>query len=188
MEAKQQLLFVQGAGEGTYDEWDGKLVDSLRRKLGERCEILYPRMPDEDDPQYEAWRATLEEAIRTLRDGAVLVGHSVGGTILLQALAEGLADRALGGIFLVAAPFFGEGGWSADDLRFPDDLGARLPEGVPIHLFHGVEDEIVPPSHAELFGRAAPQAHIHRLPGRDHQLNDDMSEVAAAILALWTQR
>jgi hypothetical protein len=29
-----------------------------------------------------------------------------------------------------------------------------------------------------------PQAHIHRLRGRDHQLNDDLREVAAVILSL----
>ncbi|MFJ6200041.1 hypothetical protein [Micromonospora sp. NPDC092111] len=29
--------------------------------------------------------------------------------------------------------------------------------------------------------RVIPQAHLHRLPGRDHQLNDDLSEVAKVI-------
>lgn len=46
----QDILFIQGGGAGTYDEWDNKLVDSLRRELGEGFEVRYPRMPDEDDP------------------------------------------------------------------------------------------------------------------------------------------
>jgi hypothetical protein len=35
--------------------------------------------------------------------------------------------------------------------------------------------------HADLYGRAIPQAQVHRLPGRDHQLNNDLREVAEAI-------
>ena len=34
---KRQILFVQGGGEGTHDEWDNKLVDSLERNLGEHA-------------------------------------------------------------------------------------------------------------------------------------------------------
>ena len=30
MSSARQILFIQGGGEGTHDEWDHKLVDSLR--------------------------------------------------------------------------------------------------------------------------------------------------------------
>jgi predicted alpha/beta hydrolase family esterase len=181
---KRQLLFVQGGGKGVHDEWDHKLVESLRRELGQDYEIHYPRMPSEDDPSYAPWKSALERLFGTLEDGAILVGHSVGGTILVKALAEQSPARKFGAIFLIAAPFAGDGGWSADDLRLPPDLGARLPEGVPIHLYHGLEDEVAPPSHIELYARAVPQARVHRLRGRDHQLDNDLKEVAAAILSL----
>jgi pimeloyl-ACP methyl ester carboxylesterase len=48
-------------------------------------------------------------------------------------------------------------------------------------VFHGLRDETAPPSHADLYARAIPQARVHQLPGRDHQLNNDLSEVAEAI-------
>src|SRR5689334_4978872 len=83
-----QLLFIQGGGEGTHDEWDDKLVASLREELGQEYEIHYPRMPREEDPSYELWKPELERVLGTLRDGAILVGHSVGGTILLKFLTE----------------------------------------------------------------------------------------------------
>ncbi len=51
---KRQLLFIQGAGAGTHDEWDDKLVASLREHLGPGWDIRYPRMPDEDEPSYAA--------------------------------------------------------------------------------------------------------------------------------------
>jgi len=187
-QVKGQLLFVQGGGKGTHDEWDHKLVESLRQALGRDYEIHYPRMPSEDDPSYASWKSTLEGMFETLENGAILVGHSVGGTILVKVLAEHAPARKFGAIFLIAAPFVGDGGWSADDLQVPPDLGARLPKGVPVHLYHGLDDEVAPPSHVERYAHAVPQAHVHRLPGRDHQLNNDLSEVAATILSLETRR
>jgi hypothetical protein len=50
-----------------------------------------------------------------------------------------------------------------------------------VHVFHGLQDETAPPSHAGLYALAIPQAQVHQLPGRDHQLNNDLSEVAEAI-------
>ena len=47
-----------------------------------------------------------------------------------------------------------------------------------------VDDETAPPSHLEFYARAVPQARVHRLPDRDHQLNNDLREVAAAIRSL----
>jgi predicted alpha/beta hydrolase family esterase len=184
MQVKRQVLFVQGGGKGTHDEWDNKLVESLRQGLGANHEVLYPRMPDEDVPSFARWKPALQEAFEALCDGAVLVGHSVGGTILINVLAERLPACKVAAILLIAAPFVGDGGWPADELQLPADLGDRLPRGVPVHLFHGLEDDTAPPSHVDLFERAIPQASVHRLAGRDHQLNDDLREVAATISSL----
>ena len=181
---KPQLLFIQGGGAGAHDDWDRKLVESLRRELGPDYEIRYPRMPNEEDPTYAAWKATLEREFAALGNGAILVGHSVGGTILVNALAEHPLEREPGAIFLIAAPFVGEGGWPGGDLKPSNDLGTRLPRGVPVHFYYGLTDQTVPPSHGQLYARAVPQARVHRLSGRDHQLNNDLREVAAAILSL----
>jgi predicted alpha/beta hydrolase family esterase len=188
MHVKRQLFFVQGGGKGAHDEWDSKLVKSRRRELGQDYEIHYPRKPSEDDPSYARWKTRLENVFETLDDGAILVGHSVGATILVKVLAEQVSVRKFGAIVLIAAPFVGNGGWSADDLQFPPDLGARLPKGVPVHFYHGLEDEVAPPSHLERYARAVPQARVHRLPDRDHQLNNNLREVAVTILSLETRR
>lgn len=174
------ILFVQGGGAGAHDEWDDKLVDRLRRELGPEHEVRYPRMPGEDDPRYAAWSPAIRDELAALADGAVVVGHSVGGTVLIQTLGE-RAERELAMIVLVAAPFVGAGGWPGEEFELPADLGARLPRGVPVHVFHGLGDDIAPPSHADLYARAIPQAQVHRLPGRDHQLNGDLREVAETI-------
>jgi predicted alpha/beta hydrolase family esterase len=107
-----QVLFIRGGGaEGTHDEWDDKLVEGLGRELGPDYEIRYPHMPNEADPKYARWSAALKNEFGWLDDGAILVGHSIGGTILINTLVQESPDLALSGIFLLAAPFVGEGGW-----------------------------------------------------------------------------
>jgi len=177
----QQILFIQGAGAGVHDEWDDKLCDDLRRLLGDGHDVRYPRMPAEDDSSYAAWSVAIRREMASLSDGAVVVGHSVGGTIMIHAIAERPPEQKLAAIVLVAAPFIGEGGWPGDEFQLPSDLGARLSEDVRVHVFHGLDDQTAPPSHADLYARAIPQAEVHRLPGRDHQLNNDLREVAKAI-------
>jgi pimeloyl-ACP methyl ester carboxylesterase len=177
----RQILFIQGGGAGAHDEWDDKLVESLRRELGGEYEVRYPRMPDEGDPSYARWSTAIRREMAALGDGAVVAGHSVGAAILLNALAEQPPEQRLEAIMLIAAPFVGEGGWLSDEFGLTGDLGAKLPPGARVHVFHGLRDETAPPSHADLYAEAIPQAQVHHLPERDHQLNNDLSEVAAAI-------
>jgi predicted alpha/beta hydrolase family esterase len=183
MTQTRQVLFIQGGGAGAHDHWDNKLFDTLRRGLGDEYEVRYPRMPDEADPSYARWSVPIWREMAVLADG-VVVGHSVGGTILIHALAERPPERKLRAIVLIAAPFVGADGWPGNEFELPPDLGARLPRAVPVHLFHGLEDQTAPPSHADLYARAIPQAQLHRLPGRDHQLDNDLTEVTKTIRSL----
>ena len=81
----------------------------------------------------------------------------------------------------VSAPFVGEGGWPADEFDTPSDLGAKLPRRVPVHIFQGTKDDTTPPAHAQLYGQAIPEAQLHILEGRDHQLDNDLREVASVM-------
>ncbi|HEU0035353.1 MAG TPA: alpha/beta fold hydrolase [Kofleriaceae bacterium] len=176
------ILFVQGAGAGTHDDWDRKLVASLERALGADYRIRYPRMPDEAEPRYAAWKAALVDELASLEDGAIVVGHSVGGTVLLHALAEQPPTCRLGAIVSIAAPFIGDGGWPSDDIAPRRDLGAALPAGVPVLLYHGADDTSVPVGHVQLYARAIPQAVVRVLADRDHQLGNDLGEVARDLI------
>jgi hypothetical protein len=179
----KQILFVQGGGENVHDQWDNALVNSLRHELGPAYDIAYPRMPDEADPQYATWKPALLDAFDGLSDGAILVGHSVGGTILLHVLAEVAIGFRPGMVIVIAPPFAGEGGWPADGLP-GGDLASDLPQGVDLRLYHGTKDQDVPLSHAALYAKALPRMVVTELPGRDHQLNNDLGEIADAIRAL----
>lgn len=175
------ILFIQGAGENVHDQWDNKLVASLRHELGDDYVVHYPRMPNEADPSYTAWRPALLHAFEVLGDGAILIGHSVGATLLLHTLANEHPKLHAGALVLIAPPFIGEGGWPAGDI--PPRTGFDLPSDLPILFYHGTDDKEVPPTHADLYAKALPQAVVHRLSGRDHQLNNDLSDVARDVRA-----
>ncbi|HEU4571715.1 MAG TPA: alpha/beta fold hydrolase [Candidatus Limnocylindrales bacterium] len=178
------MLFIQGGGANVHDEWDEALVASLRAALGDGFDVRYPRMPAEHDPSAATWVPAIRDEVAALDEGAAVVGHSVGGTLLMHTLVQAAPPGRLGAIVLVATPFVGEGGWPPDEFELPSHLGSRLPPGVPVHLFHGLEDDTVPPAHADLYARAIPGAEVHRLPGRDHQLGNDPREVATLIRGL----
>ena len=179
-----QVLFVQGGGEGVHDKWDNKIVESLERELGPDYAIRYPRMPHEANPTYAAWKAAIRRQFDRLDEGVILVGHSIGGTILIRTLADEPPRLTFAGVFLIAAPFVGDGGWQSDDIEPLTDLGAKLPEQTPIYFYHGSKDETAPFGHVQLYAQAIPHAVVRRLSGRDHQLNNGMSEVAADIRRL----
>jgi len=179
-----QILFVQGGGEGAHDQWDKKLVDSLASELGRDYEIRYPLVPNEADPTYTDWRTALEKEFDRLDEDAIVIGHSLGGAILIRALAECRLKSALTAVILIAAPFVGEGGWKSENTELRQDIAARLPVGVPVLLFHGTKDEVAPVEHVDLYAETIPRALVRRLNGRDHQLNNDLSVVANDIRGL----
>ena len=180
----RQVLFIQGAGGGTHDEWDHRLVASLEEALGPDYEMRYPRMPSEADPDHLSWKEAIAQELASLDDDAVLVGHSYGATVLVNTLAEDAPERSFRCLMLLAPPFLGEGGWPTDEVESQEKLGGTLPDGLPVYIYHGTEDEEVPFAHLELYARAIPQAVTRRLDNRDHQLGNDLSEVGKDIKSL----
>lgn len=180
----RDILFIQGAGADTHDDWDNKLVESLALSLGQRYWVHYPRMPNEDEPSYAPWKSAIADNIDKLGDGLIIVAHSIGAMILVNAMASGPTNYTINGLFLIATPFIGEGGWTSREITVRKNLGAKLPADTPVFLYHGDADETVPVDHLDLYARAIPRAKIRRLKGRNHQLNNDLREIAHDILSL----
>ena len=113
----------------------------------------------------------------------IFVGHSFGASVLLKYLAEAEADAKADGIFLIAAPYWGADDWQVDEFALPKDFADHLPDA-PIVLYHSRDDEIVPFEHLWMYAEKLPDATIREFEGRDHQFNDDLSEVARDIANL----
>jgi len=181
MHTKHPVLFVQGAGAGTHDQWDNKLVENLRRELGPDYEVHYPRMPDEADPDPILWKRAIVSELARLSGRVSLVGHSVGGSLLLKTLVEEDVKNPVEGLFLLAAPSWDEDQWDFDDLKLPPDSADRLAFVPEIFLYHSRDDDVVPFSHLALHGARLPRATLRPFDGRGHQLGNDLADVAQDI-------
>jgi predicted alpha/beta hydrolase family esterase len=104
---KKQLFFLHSGGPQGKHEGSGELVAWLEAQLGPEYELRHPIMPHPEAPDYEAWKPHLREALSRLHDGAQLIGHSLGGSLLLKYLAEEKISFSIGTLFLVSAPFWG---------------------------------------------------------------------------------
>lgn len=180
---KKQVLFIQGGGEGAHQE-DKILAENLRDVLGTAFDVRYPKMPDEASPDSGAWKVTIARELAALDGDVVLVGHSVGAFVLLKYLSEEAVEKPIAGLFLIAAPFVGTEGWQVEEDAPPEDFASKLPEGLPVFLYHSRDDEWVPYAHLALYAEKLPQATIHEFDGRGHQFDGDLSEVARDIKEL----
>lgn len=176
------VLFIQGGGEGAY-EVDHKLVVNLQEALNGTGEVVYPKMPDENDPNYERWKMAIDEALAEIAGPVVLVGHSIGSFLLLKYVLETKIDKEVPGLFFIATPFVGKGGWEFDDMAIKPALYSKILPA-PMFFYHGTDDTTVPFAHLSLYEKQFPQATFYKISGRGHQLDNDLSEVAADIRRL----
>lgn len=180
---KKRVLFIHGGGEGAY-EADSKLAASLQDALGTGYDVRHPRMPDEDRPEYGAWRDRISRELAALDGEVILVGHSLGALFTLRYLSEVEIGKPVAGLFLVAAPYVATGGWEFEEDALREDFAAKLPEGLPVFFYHSRDDEVVPFAHLALYAEKLPRATVREFDGRGHQFGDDLSEVGQDIRRL----
>jgi len=174
------VVFIQGGGDGAHVA-DRALASSLQAQLDTGCSVRYPKMPNEADPSYDAWRDRIAAELDAQPAGAVLVAHSVGGTILLRYLAENGTAKPIRGTFLVAIPFCGTGGWHIPGMELPKDSATRIAAAAPIFFYHNRDDDVVPFDHLGFYRELFPQSTIRASDTGGHQFNNDLSEVARDI-------
>jgi predicted alpha/beta hydrolase family esterase len=160
---------------------DAKLAASLGKELGPKFHVRYPMMPNEASPDDQTWKKALARELAATGEGAIVVAHSVGAAVVIRFIAESEPTPMLAGVFLIAAPFLGDGGWPSEDGETSKSMAAKLKTDVPLYLYHGRDDEVVPFAHVDLYANALPRAVIGRLDGCNHQLNEDLSPVARDI-------
>ena len=181
---KQQVLFVHSAGPQERGEGSSHMVAALQKALGDGYDVRFPRMPDPDDPAYVPWKERVQAEIAGLDEDALLVGHSLGGSVLLKYLSESNRKRAVPGLFLVATPLWGP---QMQQFMLQENFGAGLSEVRRIFLYHSRDDDMVPFAHLDRYARALPQAAVRELDGYGHlfengcrELVEDITSVAPA--------
>jgi predicted alpha/beta hydrolase family esterase len=180
---KKNILFIQGGGNEGY-EADAKLAASLRQALGVAYDVHYPQLLSAEDLPDFGWPQQIGKEISRLNGEVVLVGHSLGASMLLKYLSERKIKNKITGIFLISTPYWrGEEDW-VQGLKLQEDFAGRLPKDIPIFLYHCRDDAEVPLVHLALYTQKLPQATVREIASGGHQLNNDLTLVAKDIKSL----
>jgi len=174
------VLFIQGGGKGARSA-DAPLADSLKRALGPKYDLRFPRMPNEADPNVESWKQKISSELSRIAGGVILVAHSVGGSILLRYLAEEKVEKPIAGVFLLAVPSWDEDRWNFDDLKLPRDVAVKLAPIPRLFFYHCRDDEVVPFAHLALHRARIPRAVTRAVDSGGHQFGYDLSGIATDI-------
>ena len=164
-----KVLFVHSAGPQGAGEGSSALLAGLKASLSPETELVAPQMPDPDNPMAEPWIAACRSATSGVEDNLILVGHSLGGSIILQTLAQfGLPTRLLG-VVTLASPFWNAPDWEVESFALTEQDAGKL-IGLPrLILVQGDADQMVAADHPDRYKALLPIAEIRRLAGVDHE-------------------
>ena len=180
---RKDVLFIHSAGPQGYRQGSYYLLSYLEKVLGDGYHIVRPQMPDPNYPNYELWSKKLGESIRSLHQPAILVGHSLGGSVLLKYLAEQHVPAKVSGLFVVAAPYWGTANWEVDEFMLPENFASVL-GGQSIFFYHSQDDEAVPLKHMLYYAHELPLAAVRELKHRGHLFSSGLPELIKDIEGL----
>ncbi|MCS1351498.1 alpha/beta hydrolase [Mechercharimyces sp. CAU 1602] len=182
---RKQVLFIHSAGSQNLHQGSSDLKAYLQKAFSDEYILLDPDMPDPENPKYTLWKDQLDKVFASLDSGVILIGHSLGGSVLLKYLSEEVCTQTVAGLFMIAAPYWGEDNdWLAEEYTLSEDFALKLPPISQIFLYHSCYDEIVPPVHLEHYMRKLPQANIRMLDGSEHAFSDGVPELIDDIKEL----
>lgn len=178
------VLFMHSAGPQGPGEGSHALVKGIRAALPPDLTLIAPLMPKPDAPAAEPWLAALKAAVEAIEGDFVLVGHSLGGSTILQALARFGIPKGLLGVVTLAAPFWSAEDWSVEEFALPKNAGNTLHALSKLVILQGDKDEVVGKNHPELYRELLPQAKVTVLPGIDHEAASAGPAVISAIRSI----
>lgn len=179
----RQILFIQGGGDGGY-EADKALVDSLQENLPNEYDIYYPELQTDESVSDFGWTRQIARKILEVKDDAIIVGHSLGASMLLKYFSENPVNKKIKGIFLISTPFWsGKEDWLTG-LKLQEDFAGKLPHEVPLFFYHCKDDEVAPFFHLEHYRQKVTYATFLEIETGGHQLNNDLAIIAQDIKSL----
>jgi uncharacterized glyoxalase superfamily protein PhnB/predicted alpha/beta hydrolase family esterase len=181
---KKQVLFIHSGGSQGHHEGSSDLVAYLRHMLGADYQVLCPPMPDPDNPEYLQWKVQLRTELAGVEDGVIVVGHSLGGSVLLKYLSEEKCTKPITGLCVVAAPYWGKRNWQVDEYILQKNFAERLHYIPNILLYHSRNDEVVPFKHLSLYAGQLPNALVRTFSNRGHLFNKGIPELVEDIRTL----
>jgi predicted alpha/beta hydrolase family esterase len=178
------VLFIHSAGPQSGEQGSAPFVKHLRQSLGSAFRVTCPAMPAPTKPSYERWQLELERLLPGDKSPPILVGHSLGGSVLLKYLSEHKPKVPAAGLFIVAAPYWGSAGWKVEEFVLRESFARSLPNSLKVYLYQSRDDEAVDIEHLSRYSKAIPQATVRILDGGGHTFKHGLLELAEDIQAL----
>lgn len=183
VQMKKEVLFIHSAGPQGYHEGSDYLVTYLTNRLS-NYKVLHPKMPDPEHPTYQSWKDMLMEEMANLEEGTILIGHSLGASVLLKYLAEEKRQKTVSGLFLIGAVYWGKEDWDVEEYVLPENFSSRLSDIPEIFFYHSKDDEVVPITHTRCFAKALPTAHVREFEKLGHLFGKGLPELVEDIKSI----
>jgi predicted alpha/beta hydrolase family esterase len=126
----------------------------LKRELiDRRFEVIAPELPNPEEPDRDLWTKTLLEAVGTLDENDIIVGHSLGGAAALRLLESAEARTTPHACVLISTP------WMIKDDKFRGFFLTELDHDVLMWraskyvVIHAKDDQVIPVNHAERYAQ-----------------------------------
>ncbi|MDN7228126.1 alpha/beta hydrolase [Planococcus liqunii] len=179
---KKQILFVHSAGPQNETQGSSGLIRYLEKELGGEVELRHPAMPDPENPVYADWERQIIEGFTDLREDAILIGHSLGGSALLKLLSEEKMEPRISALLLIASPVWGMNtDWDKEDFLLAPGFSSKLPENLDIFLFYSAHDNVVAFKHGAKYAELLPSARLKQIPGNSHLFENGLPELVEEI-------
>jgi len=201
---KKQVVFIHGGGNFDTDdnylkylenlefhpakdkEWKESSArrwnHSLKEKLGSDFEVIAPSMPNSNNAKHKEWKIWFEKIIPHLRDGVVLVAHSLGGIFLAKYLSENDFPKKIWATYLVAASYHDNSSdYSSNAFVLPKNLEKLEKQGGEIFLYHSEDDSYVSFTNLGKYMKALPKAKTVVFKDRGHFVDEEFPEIIESI-------
>jgi predicted alpha/beta hydrolase family esterase len=170
-------------GSVTVSSWK----KNLPQDLGEEYEVFMPSMPNKQNAQYEEWKIWFERYFAYLRDGVILVGHSLGGMFLAKYLSENTPPISISVLYLLAAPggeYLDEQGADCTSFKFPASLVTNIAKTAQnIEIWHSEDDFVVSVAEAYWYKKHLPEAKLRNFKDKNHFLLSEFPELIEELKA-----
>jgi len=162
-----EILFIQGAGEVTTAQ-EQVITDALKNNLSDQFRITYPLMPNADHPAYLAWEEVLSSSLGKLSGKVILMGHSLGASIILKHFSKHPVPDKVIGMILFGVPYWKDQNWDVSEYAIDDELLGKLSGLENVYFYHSTDDQVIPNHQFKSYRKLIPGAHWRVLSGVDH--------------------
>lgn len=184
---KNQILLIWGGETFDNNEWYLKFLENYPYDIRERpkswkswllswlsdnFEGIRVEMPATQNSYYPAWKIWFEKYFQYLWEkNIILIWHSLGGIFIAKYLSENIFPKSIHSIHLIAPVF--DNVWlvweSTGSFWFnPNELIHLKNQVQEIHIWHSIDDQVVPFEHSMKFHTLLEWSILHKFENRWH--------------------